>query len=109
MEPNTPVSGSQALARIFWMMVGPVILMVLIFSIADRGGGWITALDIAFLVALGCMILARLWEFRGGNPQTATGEPATQADLRKFVALTVAFGLGAWIVANLVGNHWLDR
>ena len=58
---------------------------------------------------LGGLLVARWLEFRGGNPQTSTCEPATPADLRHYVLGTIVLGFGAWVVANLIGNHWLTR
>ena len=68
---------------------------------------WLTGADIAYLVFLGVVLLARWAEFRTGQPQTATGEPATRADLRRFLIVTAAGGLLAWVGVNLVANYWL--
>ena len=105
MAPQSSTTGAQAIARVFWMMLGPLLLLVLGFSIANRGGGWLTGMDLAFFAALALMGLARVVEFRGPNPQTATGDPATPADLQRFLTMIALLGLGAWVVANLVGNH----
>lgn len=99
----------QAVVRVFWMMIGPLALLLLTFNIVKIGNGWLTAADFAFLAVLGGVILARWLEFRGGNPQTATGEPAAPAHLRRFVMAAIPVGLGVWIIANLIGNHWLAR
>jgi hypothetical protein len=78
-------------------------------AIINAGTGWLTGLDLAFLAVLGGMLLARWLEFRGGDPQTATGEPATLAHLRRYTLVALLLGLAVWVVANLVGNHWLNR
>lgn len=105
--PTTPVV--PALARLFWMMIGPLVLILLTFVILQMGQGWLTAADIAFLAILAGVILARWLEFQGGQPQTATGEPATPAHLRRFIVAALPIGLGIWVIANLLGNHWLLR
>ena len=107
MTPTT--SPLVILARVYWMMLGPLLLALLAFTIIDRGNGWFTPADLAFLVVLGGLLLARWLEFRGGNPQTSTGEPATPAHLRRYVCGAVLLGFAAWGVANLLGNHWLSR
>lgn len=89
------------------MMVGPAIQFLLAIIIARNGGGWFTPVDILFLAVLGGIILGRVVEFRGGDPRTATGEPATRAHLRRYGILVLTVGLGIWIVANVIGNHWL--
>lgn len=88
------------------MMIGPMVLFVIAYIIGTRGGGWFTAADIVFLTVLGGLILARWVEFRGGNAETSTGEPATSGHLRRYAAGTVVLGLGVWVVANMIGNHW---
>lgn len=88
------------------MMIGPAILFLLTIGIARDGGGWFTLKDIAFLAVLAGVILGRFVEFRGGDPRTATGDPATHEHLRRYVVLTLAIGFAVWTVANLIGNHW---
>jgi hypothetical protein len=95
------------ISRIFWMAVGPVTLALLAFTIINKGGGWFTPTDFVFLAVLAVLLLARWIEFLGGDPHTSTGEPATPDDLRRYVLYAIILGLGAWIVANLIGNHLL--
>ena len=65
-------------------------------------------MDVLFFLALGGVLAARLIEFRGGDPQTATGQPATRDDLRFYMIVTPLTGLIAWVIANAIGNHWLE-
>lgn len=107
-NPSSPHSSELVgVARIFWIMIGPAVLVLLGMGIVTRGNGWFTPQDIAFLAVLGVVVAARWYEFHGGSPQTSTGEPATPAHLRRFVLCALTAGLGAWIVANLIGNYWL--
>lgn len=108
MTPTQPTTSLLAvLLRVSWMMLGPLALVLLGFAIVTLGNGWLTAADFAFLAVLGGVILARWLEFRSGHAQTATGEPATLADLRRFVVAASLVGLGVWVLANALGNHWL--
>jgi hypothetical protein len=88
----------------FWMMIGPALLFLLAVAIGREGGGWLTPQDIAFFAVLCGMILGRLLEFRGGDPRTADGQPATKAHLRRYAAAVLAIGLGVWTAANLIAN-----
>lgn len=108
-DPLTPPTTcfSLALVRVFWMMVGPMALFLLLSGIVTNSNGWFTPADFGFLAVLGGIILARVMEFRGGNPQTASGEPATPAHLRRFIIVTLIVGLGVWVLANMIGNYWL--
>ena len=102
-------SGSSAVAifaRIFWML-GPVLLFVLAASIARSGGGWWTTLDMIYLAMLPALIVARLIEFQVGQPQTTNEEPATLADLQRYALGVVVVAMAVWVLANLLGNHWL--
>lgn len=96
-------------ARIFWMMVGPLMLAVLAYSIATKGSGWLTGLDIAYLVILAAILAARGLEFRSGQGQTAEGLPLTEAGFRRYLMLAASVGFAVWIGANVVGNVWLER
>jgi hypothetical protein len=107
MPENQAPSGAAVLARILWMFLCPMILLILTMTIVTKGDGWLTPADYAFLAILTVMILARVWEFRLGNPQTASGDPATPADLPRYVAGAAILGLAVWAVANYFGNHWL--
>jgi len=107
---NAQAGNSSAIAvvaRIFWMMLGPVMLFVVAISIARQGEGWWTGLDMLYLVTLPALIVARLFEFQAGDPQTTTGEPATFADLQQYAVGVVLVGMAVWLAANLLGNHWL--
>ena len=78
MSPIQPTTSLLVLVcRIFWMMLGPLLLALLAFTIIMKGNGWFTPADFAFLAVLGVLFLARWLEFREGNPLTSSGEPAT--------------------------------
>jgi hypothetical protein len=107
MAHSQTTSAAALLGRFFWMLIGPLVLLLLTFSIVSGGSGWWTIVDFAFWATLAAMLLGRWLEFRGGNPQTADGEPATAAHFRRYALLAGLVALGVWVVANLLGNHWL--
>lgn len=94
-------------SRLTWMLIGPLVLFLTTYFILTSGTGWRTVADVVFFVALGAMMLGRWIEFRRGAPQTATGEPATPAHLRRYIAALAIGGPLVWIAANVVGNHFL--
>lgn len=106
MAPEANSAGWPVVGRVFSMMLGPAFLFILAVAIARDGGGWLTGKDVAFHVLLAALIAGRILEFRGKDPRTATGEPATAQDLRMFIVLTLLLAIAAWVFANLVGNHW---
>lgn len=87
---TTPLS--VVFGRLSWMMVGPLALVLTTYSIVTFGTGWTTTADLLFFVILGGMILGKWLEFRGGSPETSTGEPATAADLRRYILMVVTAG-----------------
>jgi hypothetical protein len=106
---NNASSFADLLARIFWMMIGPLCLALLAFTIIRIGSGWLTWADMAYMAVLWGMLLARWLEFRGGNPRTGDGQPATPVHLRRYVKSAIPLGIGMWFVANVLGNHLLNR
>ena len=67
----------------------------------SRGGGWLTGADITFFAIVAVMVAGRWLEFRGVRPLTATGEPATPRDLRRYAIGAFALCLAIWVVAAL--------
>jgi hypothetical protein len=84
------------------MMAGPATLLLLAYTLAENQKGWFAPSSIAFLVVLAAVIIAR-WL----DPQTSDGERTTPVHLRRFTVSTAGIGLAAWVVVNLLGNHWL--
>ena len=109
MANQSTTSMLVLVGRIFWMILGPIILAVLTIVIISSGDGWLTPKDIAFFAVLIGMPLGRWLEFQGGSPETSTGEPATAADLHRYVLTTIVLGTGVWMAANVAGNHLLPH
>lgn len=97
--PSTPIG--VVLSRIFWMLFGPLMLVLLLYRTAERGAGWVTPTDIAYCVVLISLPLARWREFLGGDPRTSTGEPADLGHFRKYAVVTILVGVAAWMVTKL--------
>jgi len=95
-------------ARVTWMMIGPLVLLVLLLSILKAGSGWATGLDAAFLAVVAAMIAGRWYELRSGQAATSDGRPATWDDFRRYVLILLPSAAAAWAVANLIGNHLLN-
>jgi len=84
------------------MLLGPLVLVLFLYKIIERGGGWLTSSDVGFLVVLAGLPIARWIEFRAGDPRTSTGEPATQAHLKKYITVALFVGMAAWVAAKLL-------
>jgi hypothetical protein len=100
-----PTPGYALFGRLVWMLLGPMALLLMTIAVLSVGSGWLTAADFGYFAALAAMCLGRCLEFRGGDPQTSTGQPATRQHLWRYLAGAGAFGLAVWVVANLVANR----
>ncbi len=109
MATEQTTSPLPILGRLFWMLLGPMVLLMLTVKIIQTGTSWFTPVDIAYLVVLAGMVLARWLEFRSGEAQTSTGEPATPAVLKRYVLVASVLGLSLWGSANLIGINWLGN
>ena len=106
---ETAVSSTSVMAaRLVWMMLGPLVLALIFMGIVKAGSGWATLLDLLWFAVVGLMIFCRWWEQRSGQATLATGEPATWEDFRHYVRFLAPIALGAWLAANLIGNHFLS-
>jgi hypothetical protein len=109
MESSPAPTFATVAYRVFWMIAGPMALAALSVAIVRAGTGWLTGLDVAFFVILCGIVLARWLEFRRGHALTAGGEPASPAHLRRYALTALGLGLSTWVLANLMGNHWLKE
>jgi hypothetical protein len=109
MPTNKPKALSLrfALARLFWLYAGPMIMLLTSFSIVRAGSGWTTYLDAVFLVVLGLTIFARWYELHSGHGCDGFGNPVTMAVFPKYLGLIVPVAVAAWVIANMLGNHIL--
>lgn len=104
-DDRTITSFRVLLARVTWFFIGPLALFLLVLGIASAGSGWATALDVLFFGFVAVMVWCRWVEQRSGRATTAYGEPATSEDFRRYVLTLLPLAAGAWLVANLLGNH----
>ncbi len=110
-ESTPHETGSIAMlgARLTWVIVGPLALLMVTLGIVSRGDGWLTILDVLFGVLVGAMFLGRWMEQRSGTALTIAGQPATVAQFKRYTALLLVCGSAVWATANLLGNHVLTR
>ncbi len=105
---HSPTLG-EILARLTWMLAGPVFLFILAYGIVYTGNGWATPVDFAFFVALAITLAARWFEFLGGHPRTAEGAPATPLHLHRFLTVGTLVGVSVYVLANVLGNYvWVN-
>ena len=110
-EPKEPIVVTSLAVlgpHLFWVVLGPLVLLLLLWGIAASGSGWVTVLDIAFFVVVALIILGRWLDQRSGQGTNSAGEQSTWRDFRRYARSLPIVAASAWIVANLLGNHVLD-
>jgi hypothetical protein len=105
MDTNQPTPGYAGFGRLFWVVLGPMLLAITTMHIFLNGTGWHTPADYVFFAILATMILGRWLEVLGGVAQTADGEPATRKDFYRYIAFVLIVGVAIWIIANAFGNR----
>jgi len=99
-----PVTSIRILAiHLIWFFLGPIALLVLLFSIMNAGTGWLTARDIGFYGVLALIVFARWADQKSGQSVTSEGKPSTWDDFRHFALTLPAYAVVAWIVAKMIG------
>jgi hypothetical protein len=93
-------SGFLGLARLFWMMGGPALMLFLAAVMIQRGGDWYSPASIVFLVVMVAVVATRRLD-----PHNGYGEPSAPEDLRKHAIVSFGTGVTIWTVANALGNQ----
>lgn len=97
-------SGVVALARLMWIFLGPALLLPITYAIVTSEG-WFNVWDVAFCVVVAMMAGGRWVEQRSGSAMTSIGEPAGAEHFRGYVRIQLPVVAGAWVTANVLGNH----
>jgi hypothetical protein len=95
-------SGLSALARVGWMVVGTISMLALAMSIASLPAWSFGVRDVLFWsVTLGTGTL-RYIDVTRLEGQTASGEPATRADLWRYLLGLAVLACALWLAAQSV-------
>jgi len=107
-EPSEQITSASVLgARLTWSFIGPAALLLTSFGIISSGEGWLTKLDILFAVVVVWMLFGRWFDQqKTSDAPTAEGRPA-KGPFGRYVGMLLAIAAGAWLVANVLGNHLL--
>ena len=103
-QPPTPAqdqSPAGCLARLVWMLMGNLALVVLVFVIY-QSAGW-TIADLAYWLIIGVMIGARYIDIARFAGTTMNDEPATMAHFRRYLLLVLLVGAAVFAAARALG------
>ncbi|HYW79739.1 MAG TPA: hypothetical protein VE890_09195 [Thermoguttaceae bacterium] len=106
MEQQKYDSPAGCLLRIFWMMIGNVILACCAFGILQHRSSVLSIADILYWAAVGSLLAARFVDVRHLDGKTAEGSPATMAHWRRYAAALSAASMGIWVVAHAIARYW---
>jgi hypothetical protein len=86
--------------RIFWMILGPVLVFALSGLIAQRGG--YSIVDVWFAAVVAIVLFARLLDIRKFAGETSGGEPATMSHFWGYSLKLLMAATGVWLIAHLL-------
>jgi hypothetical protein len=102
---DRPTPGYAGFARLYWMFLGPMLLLLVAVSLVKGGGDWLSPQSLAFVGMFVFLLVCRWAEFHAGGATTAEGEPATAAHLRRYLLVATLIGSVIWVAANLVAAY----
>lgn len=91
-------------AHVFWLLLGPATLTVLLIGIFLAHSGSFTIRDAAVGLVVAGMLVCRWIDQRSGQSTTSTGETATGEDFRRYMLRVPLAALGIWGVVKLLGS-----
>lgn len=109
-SPSPPPTSQPLWAfgvRMFWAMIGPGLLSLMLLLMGMQKKVWFAAIDGAFVGVLCLLILARWIDFRFADPTVMTGEIGTVPQIRQYSIGAVVLGLVSWLTASLLGIYVL--
>ena len=102
LDPSAARANTGALLRLGWMLGGNALLLILALVISMERPWTITVRDGLFWLAVAATIVMRYADVTHYGGQTATGEPATRAHLRRFAVVMPVICAVLWSVAQSV-------
>ncbi len=106
-KPPTITSFRVLVARLMWVMLGPLTLLLIAMGIVSGGHGWTTGLDIFFAIVVLLMIAGRWIEQQSGEGTTFQGDAESTGHCKRYTVGLLAAAGAVWVTANVLGNHLL--
>jgi hypothetical protein len=86
------------------MLVGNAILTLVAVAIAQQGRDRAWATDATFWTAVASIVIVRYLDIALLDGATASGEPASLSDWRRYTARLLLIALVVWIVVHAVAR-----
>jgi len=97
-QKHDPPAG--CLLRIFWMMIGNVMLLSCAYGIVQHRSGMLSIADAFYWAVVGSLLAARFIDIRDFCGTTAEGGPATMAHWRRYAVLLGVVATALWFVLH---------
>jgi hypothetical protein len=97
--PKSPENELGCLLRIYWMILGNVLLVAAAYKIAQTEGE-LTLVDLVYWLFVVSLITARHVDIRFLRGGTSEGQPATMRDWRRYALRVLAISATLWLVAH---------
>ena len=92
------------LLRLFWMVVGNVILLFCAYGIIQHPSSLLGIADVFYWAIVGSLLAARYVDIRYFQGTTSDGDPASLADWRRYTVVVVLVTTGLWLVAHAIAH-----
>jgi len=103
-EPRPVTTLHAVFARSYWMLLGPIALLIGAVGVFMHGTGWFTGADAALAIIAGAMIGCRWYDLKYGSGLEADGQPDTPEGVRRYTLKIAGVAIGAWVIGNLLWN-----
>jgi hypothetical protein len=100
-------SGTGVLARLWWMLLGNVVLGFSILFVVEHKDGAFCTSDVVFWLTVASLVLVRYVDVRFLNGCTATDAPASIHHWVKYTTLLILCCGLLWVLAHVVKYLWL--
>ena len=88
--------------RLFWMMIGNLLLLLCAYSITQNRSSFLSLADAFYWAAVGCLLAVRYADIRYFKGLTAEGDPASTAHWRRYAVLLGVVSSGLWLGAHAI-------
>jgi hypothetical protein len=97
-------SAAGCLARLFWMMLGNIILAIAALKVFEGPSLGLTWADLGYWMTVAILLAVRYADIRYLDGKKADGEPATMSDWRRYSGMLLGGALVVWVVLHAVAD-----
>ena len=96
------------IARLFWMLVGNVILFFLTIFILLNQGKMFNDADVVFWITVAVLVPTRYFDIKLLDSLTATGRPASMAHWRKYTIFLLICSTAVWVLSHAINYLFIN-